>query len=62
MENKTKLLFKAYLDLSETEKELLEKKIAEYNSKGFFGKQTLNESFNKSLGPILGAKCSLCGK
>jgi hypothetical protein len=62
MENKTKLLFKAYLDLNETEKKKLEEKIAEYNSKGPFGKQLVNESFNKSLGPILGAKCSLCGK
>ncbi|MFZ2285083.1 MAG: hypothetical protein WAV86_14515 [Lutibacter sp.] len=62
MEEKTKLLFKAYLSLSETEKEALEKQIREYKSKGFLERRTLNESFNKSLGPILGAKCAVCGK
>ncbi|WP_272150712.1 hypothetical protein [Tenacibaculum aiptasiae] len=62
MENKTKLLFKGYLELSVTEKKLLEEEITKYNSKGTFGKETFNESFNKSLGPILGAKCSVCGK
>ena len=62
MEEKTKLLFKAYLALSESEKEAFEKQLREYKSKGFLERQTFNESFNKSLGPISGAKCSLCGK
>ncbi len=62
MEEKTKLVFKAYLALTEIEKEAFEKKLKEYKSKGFFEKKTFSESFNKSLGPILGAKCAVCGK
>ena len=62
MEEKTNLLFKAYLSISESEKEAFEEQLREYKSKGFLERQMLNESFNKSLGPILGAKCTLCGK
>ena len=62
MEEKTKLLFKLFLDLPENQKEEFEKLMSEYKSKGFFDKRTYRESFNKSLGPILSAKCEYCGK
>lgn len=62
MDSKTKLLFKAYLNLTETEKLALEKQIREYRSKGILEKRTFSESFKKSLGPIDGARCAVCGK
>lgn len=62
MENKTKLLFKAYLALSESEKTAFEKQLKEYQSKGLFEKRTFSETFSKSLGPIMGASCPVCGK
>ncbi len=62
MEEKTKLVFKAFLALSETEKDAFEKQLREYKSKGYLERRTFNESFNKSLGPILGARCAVCGR
>jgi len=62
MEENTKLLFKAYLALSESDKETFEKQLREYKLKGLLERRTFNEAFNKSLGPILGAKCAVCGK
>jgi hypothetical protein len=62
MDEKTKLLFKAYLALTESEKEEFEKQLREYKSKGIFERRTFSEAFNKSLGPIMGANCVVCGK
>jgi len=62
MEKKTKLLFKEYLALSETEKQAFEKQLREYKSKGILERRTYSEAFNKSLGPIMGARCAVCGK
>jgi|GEM_PF-3516868 len=62
MEEKTKLVFKAYLALNEIEKETFEKQLRGYKLKDILEKRTFNEAFNKSLGPILGAKCAVCGK
>lgn len=62
MEEKTKLLFKAYLALSSTEQEAFLKAVREYNSKTILEQRNYSETFNKSLGPIMGAKCAVCGK
>jgi hypothetical protein len=62
MEEKTKLLFKAYLSLTEIEKEAFEKQLLEYKSKGILERNTYSEALNKSLGPIMGARCAVCGK
>lgn len=62
MEEKTKLLFKLFLDLPEIQKEEFEKLLREYKSKGIFEKRTFSEGFYKSLGPISSAKCEYCGK
>ncbi len=63
MEEKTKLLFKAYLALNSTEQEAFQKAIREYGTKVTLQEQrNYSEAFNKSLGPIMGAKCGLCGK
>ena len=62
MDEKTKLLFKAYLALSSTEQESFRKAIREYSSKTILEQRNYSETFNKSLGPIMGAKCALCGK
>lgn len=63
MEEKTKLLFKAYLELSETEKEAFQKTVREYNSKLTINeRRNFSDVINKSLGPIMGAKCAVCGK
>ena len=62
MEEKTRLLFKAYLALSSKEKEAFQKSAREYNSKNIFEQRSYSEALNKSLGPIMGAKCAVCGK
>jgi len=62
MNDKTKLLFKTYLALNATEKEAFEKAIREYNSKGTLEQRNFSENFNKSLGPIMSARCAVCGK
>jgi hypothetical protein len=62
MEDKTKLLFKAYLALSSNEKEAFQKAIREYSLKTILEQRNYSETLNRSLGPILSAKCTLCGK
>lgn len=62
MEEKTKLLFKAYLALSSAEKEAFQKAIREYESKTILEQRNYSEALNKSLGPIMGARCAVCGK
>ena len=62
MDHKTKLLFKAFLDLKQSEKEEFIKALREYNSKTIFEQRSYSDSLNRSLGPISGAKCAVCGK
>lgn len=62
MEEKTKLILKAYLSLSLAEQEAFQNAAREYSSKNIIEKGTFSEALNKSLGPIMGAKCAVCGK
>jgi hypothetical protein len=62
MEEKAKLLFKAYLALSAKEQEDFQKAVREYNSKTILEQRDYSETFYKSLGPIMGARCVVCGK
>lgn len=62
MKEKTKLLLKAYLALTEIEKEAFEKQLREYKSKSILERRTYSEALNKSLGPIMGTRCAVCGK
>jgi hypothetical protein len=62
MNDKTKLVFKAFLELNSTEKVEIEKAIKEYNAKTLNEQRIFGDLLNKSLGPTLGAKCAVCGK
>jgi hypothetical protein len=62
MEEKTKLVLKAYLELSSTEQEAFLRVVREYDSKTIVERRNYSEIIHKSLGPIMSAKCPICGK
>ena len=57
---KSKLIFKAFTDLSEDQQKKLLKELKDYDST--FYKRSINESLNKSLGPMDTNSCPMCGK
>lgn len=66
MEDKAIRLIKAFLSLTETEKNQIIDFIKEYEGLGYFEKAErstkLDESFRLIMGPLSQGKCSLCGK
>lgn len=57
---KSKLIFKAFSDLSDDQQKKLLKELKDYDSS--FYKGSINESLGKSLGPLDTNSCPMCGK
>lgn len=57
---KSKLIFKAFTDLTDDQQKKLLKELKAYDST--FYKGSVNESLSKSLGPMDTNSCPMCGK
>lgn len=62
MDEKVKRLLKVYTELDYSQRKELREFIENYEKKEYKDKQAINESLNKSLGPLMTNVCSYCGK
>ena len=62
MQENTKKIAKAALNLSEVERVELIKTLTDYNKVTLNEQRNFSEAFNKSLGPINTGNCPVCGK
>lgn len=62
MNEKTKSLLKEALKLTKSEREILIFEIKNFDSKPLFEQRNFSEALNKSLGPLSGNRCPVCGK
>ena len=62
METKTKGLLTEVLKLTKSERDLLVSEIKKFDSQTFLEQRNMSESLSKSLGPLSGNRCPVCGK
>lgn len=62
MDEKIKRLLKVYTELDPTSRKKVRDFIKDFEEKEFLERESINESLNKSLGPVMIGTCSYCGK
>lgn len=66
MTTKSQGVIKAFLNLSDTDKDEVKKFIDDYNKSDYFQKgekvRDLNEAFKRIMGPTSQDRCPVCGK
>lgn len=62
METKTKAILMAILNLPQHERQMLMDELKNFDVQNVNEQKIISESLNRSLGPIMGSKCAVCGK
>ena len=62
METRTKTLLVEALKLSKSERDILVAEIKKFDTQTLLEQRNLSESLSKSLGPLSGNRCPVCGK
>lgn len=62
MDEKVKRLARVYSELDWSERKAVREFIEDFERKEISGKRAINESLNKSLGPLMTNACPYCGK
>ncbi|MFT5914561.1 MAG: hypothetical protein ACI81T_001050 [Bacteroidia bacterium] len=62
MDEKVKRLLRVYSDLDWSERKEVRYFIDDFEEKEYSEKRKINESLNKSLGPLMTNSCPYCGK
>lgn len=66
MTNKVEIVFKGFIELTETEKQEFLEEVRKYMGKSYFEKGRIDEDINTNvrriLGPTSSAHCPCCGR